>query len=50
MNKTEKLIKQHPILGIVLLISIIIEILKLFVLVCDFACLLWTLLVKKWQP
>ena len=33
MNKTEKLIKQHPILGITLLILIFIEILKLFVLV-----------------
>ena len=33
MNKVEKLIKQHPILGIVLLILIFIEILKLFVLV-----------------
>ena len=33
MHKAEKLIKQHPILGIALLILILIEILKLFVLV-----------------
>ena len=33
MNKTEKLVKQHPFMGIVLLISIFIEVLKLFVLV-----------------
>ena len=33
MNKAEKLIKQHPILGIALLILIMIEVLKLFVLV-----------------
>ena len=32
MDKTEKLLKQHPVLRIVLLILIIIEILKLFVL------------------
>ena len=32
MNKEEKLIKQHPILGIVLLILIMIKVLKLFVL------------------
>ena len=38
MNKAEKLIKQHPILEIALLILIFIEILKLFVLV-------WILLV-----
>ena len=33
MNKAEKLIIQHPILGIALLILIMIEVLKLFVLV-----------------
>ena len=33
MHKAEKLIKQHPILGIALLILIFIEILKLFVYV-----------------
>ena len=33
MNKAEKLIKQHPILGIALLILIMIEVLKLFILV-----------------
>ena len=33
MNKTETLIKQHPILGIALLILIMIEFIKLFVLV-----------------
>ena len=32
MDKTEKPLKQHPILGIVLLVLIIIELLKLFVL------------------
>ena len=38
MNKAEKLVKQHPILGIILLILIVIEVLKLFVLI-------WILLV-----
>ena len=38
MNKAEKLVKQHPILGIILMILIVIEVLKLFVLV-------WILLV-----
>ena len=33
MNKAEKLVKQHPILGKILLILIVIEILKLFVLI-----------------
>ena len=33
MKKTETLIKQHPILGIALLILIMMEVLKLFVLV-----------------
>ena len=33
MDKAEKLIKQHPILGIALLILIMIEVLKLFILV-----------------
>ena len=33
MNKAEKLVKQHPTLGIALLILILIEVLKLFILV-----------------
>ena len=36
MDKTEKLRKQHPILGIVLLLLIIIEILKLLGTYVDF--------------
>ena len=32
MEKSEKLLKQHPILGIVLMILIIMEFLKLLVL------------------
>ena len=50
MNKAERLIKQHPILGIAILILIMIEVLKLFCTCMVFTCLLWTLLVKKWQP
>ena len=38
MNKAEKLIRQHPTLEIALLILIMIEVLKLFILV-------WILLV-----
>ena len=49
MDKTEKLLKQHPVLSIVLLILIIIEILKLFVLMWILVHLLWPSHVKRLQ-